>query len=137
MATLTQVQASNAQISTSFPPNLVAVFVGATSGIGEAALKEFVKDAKSPKCYLVGRSEEAANRIIDECKSLNPDASVIFKRADMSLVKEADRLCEEITSVESVVDLLFLSAGAAILDRSGRYLCFCYLRRSISMAIPR
>lgn len=71
---LAQVHASNATIS-SLPPGLVAVFVGATSGIGEAALKEFVKNAKKPKCYLVGRSGQAANRIIGECKSLNPDAN--------------------------------------------------------------
>ncbi|RJE19551.1 hypothetical protein PHISCL_08106, partial [Aspergillus sclerotialis] len=118
MATLSQVHVSNAQIPTTLPPNLVAVFVGATSGIGEAALKEFIRNARSPKCYLVGRSEQAANRIIDECNALNPDASVVFMRADMSLVKEADRLSERIISVESVVDVLFLSAGTVIFDRS-------------------
>lgn len=121
MVTLPQVHASNAQIPTSLPPNLVAVFIGATSGIGEAALKEFVRNARSPKCYLVGRCEQAANRIIDECNALNPDASVVFLRADMSLVREADRLCETIIGVERVVDVLFLSAGAAVLDRSGRF----------------
>lgn len=121
MVTLPQVHASNAQIASSLPPNLVAVFIGATSGIGEAALKEFVRNARSPKCYLVGRCEQAANRIIDECNALNPDASVVFLRADMSLVREADRLCETIIGVERVVDVLFLSAGAAVLDRSGRF----------------
>lgn len=114
---LTQVQASNATIS-SLPPGLVAVFVGATSGIGEAALKEFVKNAKKPKCYLVGRSEQAANRIIGECKSINSDAHVVFMQADVSLIREVDRLCEDIKGMEDTVNILFLSAGAPLMDRS-------------------
>lgn len=115
--TLAQVQASNATIS-SLPPGLVAVFVGATSGIGEAALKEFLKNAKKPKCYLVGRSEQAANRIIGECKTINPDAHVVFMQADVSLIRDVDRLCEEIKGMEDAVNILFLSAGAPLMDRS-------------------
>lgn len=117
---LAQVQASNATIS-SLPPGLVAVFAGATSGIGEAALKEFVKQAKKPKCYLVGRSEQAANRIIGDCQSLNPEAHVVFMQADVSLIKEVDKLCEKIKSMENAVNILFLSAGAALLGRSSMF----------------
>lgn len=85
MVTLPQVHLSNDTITASLP-NLVAVFVGATSGIGEAALKEFVRKPTQPKCYLVGRSEQFANRIIEECKSFNPDACIIFIQEDVSLV---------------------------------------------------
>lgn len=129
MVTLSQVHTSNAQISTSLPAELVAVFVGATSGIGEAALKEFVSQANKPKCYFVGRSEQDATRIIDECKSLNPDARVVFLRADTSLVKEADRLCEDIKSRENAINVLFLSAGAASLDRQSTFAIFPYISR--------
>lgn len=121
MVTLSQVQASNAEISKSLPAELVGVFVGATSGIGEAALKEFVSQVKQPRCYLIGRSEEAATRIIDECKTLNADAHVIFMRTDASLVKEVDRLCEDIKSKEDAINVLFLSAGAAVFDRQSMF----------------
>ena len=123
---LAQVQASDATIS-SLPPKLVVVFVGGTSGIGEAALKEFVKNAKKPKCYVVGRSEQAANRIIGECKTINPDAHVVFLQADVSLIRDVDRLCEEIKSLEDAVNILFLSAGAALMDRSSTSLAAFYL----------
>lgn len=121
MVTLDQVHASNAEISKSLPAEVVGVFVGATSGIGEAGLKEFVSQAKQPKCYLVGRSEQAATRIIDECKTLNPDARVIFMRADVSLVKEVDKLCENIKSKENTINVLFLSAGSVEFDRRSTF----------------
>lgn len=121
MVTLSQVQASNAEISKSLPAELVGVFVGATSGIGEAALKEFVSQVKQPRCYLIGRSEEAATRIMDECKTLNADAHVMFMRTDASLVKEVDRLCEDIKSKEDAINVLFLSAGAAVFDRQSMF----------------
>lgn len=125
MVTLSQVHASNAQITASLPVELIAVFVGATSGIGEAALKEFVSQTKRPKCYLVGRSEQAATRIIEECKTLNQDAHIVFMRADTSLVKEADRLCEDIKSREDAINILFLSAGAAVFDRQSSFAPSC------------
>lgn len=100
--------------------------VGATSGIGEAALKEFVRQATKPKCYLVGRSEQSANRIIEECNAFNSDTQIVFVRADVSLVREADRLCEEINRRESAINVLFLSAGEAVLDRSGIFLLFLF-----------
>ncbi|KGO69213.1 hypothetical protein PITC_096260 [Penicillium italicum] len=43
MVSLPDVQSSNAQIGNTLPAGLVGVFVGATNGIGEAALKEFLR----------------------------------------------------------------------------------------------
>lgn len=146
MVTLASVKESNALIS-KLPPGLVGVFTGATAGIGEAALKQFVHDAVKPRCYFVGRSEEAAQRIIEECKGLNPDAAVVFIRADLSLMKEVDRVAEKIKSQEKAINVMFLSSGAALFDRNSEfcsvlfsfYLClilmgdsfFIYARRSI------
>lgn len=56
MVSLADVLASNARISGSLPPDLVAIFAGATQGIGAATLKVFVKYAVTPRIYLMARS---------------------------------------------------------------------------------
>lgn len=58
MVSLTTVRESNARFQSE--PSKVALFVGATSGIGEATLKHFVKNAQAPTVYIVCRSKEAA-----------------------------------------------------------------------------
>ncbi|KAJ5130665.1 uncharacterized protein N7515_006704 [Penicillium bovifimosum] len=117
MISLSEVQASNAQIAKIFPPGLVAVFVGATNGIGEAALKEFALSARSPRAYFIGRSEEAAGRIKTECRQLNPEGEFIFIKADISLIRNVDLVTREIQSKEKSINLLFLSCGTL---RSGK-----------------
>ncbi|KAK0387692.1 hypothetical protein NLU13_3937 [Sarocladium strictum] len=59
MVTLKHVQASNSRVAQSLPAGLVAVFAGATSGIGELALKSFAKYTNRPKIYFIGRSQGA------------------------------------------------------------------------------
>lgn len=63
MVTLEQVRASNAEIKTRYPEGLVAVFAGATSGIGETSLREFVRHTPKPRVYIIGRSQEACDRL--------------------------------------------------------------------------
>ncbi|KAE9400606.1 hypothetical protein BT96DRAFT_1097256 [Gymnopus androsaceus JB14] len=97
MVSLTQMLASNALISTSLPPNLVAVFLGGTSGIGESTLKAFVSHTIRPKVYLVGRSRISADRIIEECRTLGPEdhigeSEIVFLQADLSLMKVVERV---------------------------------------------
>jgi short-subunit dehydrogenase len=112
MVSLPDVQSSNNEIA-KLPAGLVAVFVGATNGIGEATLKEFARSAKSPRAYFVGRSQEAGNRITAECRQLNPEGEYLFIRADLSLIRNVDEVCREIKSKEKAINLLFLSCGAA------------------------
>ncbi|KAJ3041374.1 hypothetical protein HDV00_009515 [Rhizophlyctis rosea] len=111
MVCLTQVKTSNAQIRTHLPSSLVAVFVGGTSGVGEYTLKKFVQYAVRPCVYNIGRSQEAADRIIAECKELNPEAEVVFLKADVSLIKNVDVVCEEIKKREKWINFLVLSTG--------------------------
>ena len=119
MVSLSLVQSSNTLISSTLPPNLVAVFVGATSGIGEATLKQFAKHARQPRAYFVGRSQDAGDRIFAECKALNAKGEFIFIKADVSLIRIVDKVCEEIKAKEKAINILFLSAGVAVLDRRG------------------
>lgn len=114
MVTLTDIQASNAQIATSLPPGLVAVFVGATNGIGEYTLKEFARHVRQPRVYFVGRSQEAGDRVVAECRELNSEGEFIFIKADVSLLKNVDDVCRKIASKEKCINLLFLTCGSAL-----------------------
>jgi len=93
MVALTDVISSNSRIASSLPPGLVAVFVGASSGIGEGTLKQFAKYARQPHVYFVGRSQEAGDRIAAECKALNPEGEITFIKADVSLIRVVDDVC--------------------------------------------
>lgn len=114
MVSLSDVQSSNAQIATALPQGLVAVFVGATNGIGEYSLKEFARHARKPRVYFVGRSQDAADRIAGECRELNPEGEFTFIKADVSLLKSVDDVCREIKSKENTINLLFLTCGSAL-----------------------
>ena len=120
MVSLSVVQASNSLIASSLPPGLVAVFVGATSGIGEATLKQFVKHTLKPRAYFVGRSQTAGNRIVDECKALNPVGEYTFIKADVSLIRVVDEVCENIKVKERALNVLCLSMGVTSMDRRGK-----------------
>ena len=118
MVSLATVRSSNALVSSKLPAGLVAVFVGGTSGIGEISLRTLVKYTSKPRIYIVGRSQDAADRISEESKALNPNGEFIFLKADVSLVRVVDEVCKEIKAREKFINLLFLSAGVARMDRS-------------------
>ncbi len=111
MVSLSDTQSSNSHISSSLPPGLVAVFVGGTNGIGETSLKQFAKHVHQPRVYVIGRSQEAADRIIAECKMLNPEGEYMFVKADTSLIQNVDDVCRDIKIKEKTINLLFLSTG--------------------------
>lgn len=111
MVALSDVRSSNDRIASSLPVGLVAVFVGGTSGIGETSLKQFVKHARQPRVYIVGRSEDAGKRAVAECQSLNKEGEYNFISADVSLIRTVDDVCRDIASKESVINLLFQSQG--------------------------
>ncbi|GAB7351909.1 hypothetical protein MBLNU459_g2451t1 [Dothideomycetes sp. NU459] len=111
MVSLKDVQASNSLIPSTLPAGLVAVFVGATNGIGEATLKQFALYTRQPRVYFIGRSQAAGDRIAAECKSLNADGDFIFIKADTSLLRNVDEICLDIKKKETAINLLFLSTG--------------------------
>ena len=113
MVRLHDVQASNSSLASALP-GLVAVFVGATSGIGEFTLKQFAKHARKPRVYFIGRSQEAGDRIAAECTESNSEGKFIFIKADTSLLRNVDDVCRDIISKEQSINILFLSAGTLI-----------------------
>ncbi|OOQ84809.1 hydrogenase/reductase-like protein [Penicillium brasilianum] len=111
MVSLSVVESSNASISKELPPGLVAVFVGATSGIGKATLLQLAKYVQQPRFYFVGRSQSAADEILDQLDQINPDGRYEFIKADASLLSVVDTVCETIRKKETQIDILFQSQG--------------------------
>lgn len=116
MPELSVVQESNSRIATTLPAGLVAVFVGATSGIGEYALKAFVQNTKSPKVYFIGRSQPAADRIVAELRSLNPEGTYNFIQSDVALLKNVNAASEQILAHEDKINLLFMTQGTMAVE---------------------
>ncbi|KAF7590367.1 hypothetical protein BBP40_002919 [Aspergillus hancockii] len=110
MVGLDDVLKSNSTLH-SHHPNFVAVFVGGTSGIGEATAKELAKVIKKPTIHLVGRNPAAGSKILEELKSANPEGTFHFIQSDVSLLQNVDKACSEIKQKEKSIDLLFLSTG--------------------------
>jgi NADP-dependent 3-hydroxy acid dehydrogenase YdfG len=123
MVSLADVHESNSLIPTALPAGLVAIFVGGTSGIGEISAKTLANYAVRPRIYIVGRSEDAANRILAECKTINPDGDFTFMKADVSLIRNVDEVCNKIKAKEGHLNLLFLTTGVLSLDKAGIIRC--------------
>lgn len=93
--------------------NPVGVFVGGTSGVGEYTAYKFAEYTTSPTIYIVGRNETAGETVLKKLRELNssPDANYYFVKKDITLIKECDKLCENINEKESKLNLLFLTSG--------------------------
>ncbi|KAN0103058.1 NAD(P)-binding protein [Hyaloscypha variabilis] len=91
--------------------SLVAVFVGATSGIGLGTLKQYAKYTQGSKAYIIGRSKSATQPLLDRLQESNPTGTFEFIQTEVSLIKNVDLACEEIKAKEKKVDILFLSPG--------------------------
>jgi NAD(P)-dependent dehydrogenase (short-subunit alcohol dehydrogenase family) len=110
MVAITDVRTSNSALQ-SLPANLVAVFVGGTSGIGLYTARELARNTTSPHIYLIGRNQIGAAKIIDELKAINSSSQVSFIQKDVSLLKNVDEACQEIRAKEKQVNLLFMTCG--------------------------
>lgn len=102
MVNLDLVKSTNAEL---IAQPLVAVFVGATSGIGLLTLKCLArthgKAGKGLRAYIVGRNAKAAEAIIAECQVLCPPGQFLFQQAsDLALIKEVDITCAELIKTE-------------------------------------
>lgn len=114
------IQKNKQYINLAAAQNPVAVFVGATSGLGEHTAYAFAKYTKEPTIYIIGRNAEAGSRVLAKLKELNPNplAKYHFLQHDVTLISEADKLSQTIAQNESRINLLFLSPG--FLTTAGR-----------------
>lgn len=112
MVSYQSVQQSNARIA-SLPKGLVALFIGATKGIGQSALEHFAQHAPSPHIYTVARPTAVVaheNRLASLRQS-NPSNVFDLITADISLVSEVDKIVNAIKQKETKLDILFVSPG--------------------------
>lgn len=106
MVSLTDIESSNARISTVLPPGLVAVFVGGTNGVGETTLRRFAAHARQPRAYSLGRSQEAGDRITAERKTLDPEG-VSIQRTSLNVSVDWRGLDSVIVTFKDDVDVSF------------------------------
>ncbi|KAF5869997.1 putative short-chain dehydrogenase reductase protein [Botrytis fragariae] len=134
MVPLLEIHAQTSHLLRTHPSPLIAVFVGGTSGIGThtvlALASAHAKNSTQPLLlFIVGRNKDAATRIIAECKELCPHGDFRFVQArDLSLLKDVDRVCEEIRRIlderekvkgeKAWIDLLVMTQGVLTLSRN-------------------
>jgi short-subunit dehydrogenase len=120
MVAVSTVQTSNAGVAATLSATTtttpVAVFIGATSGIGKSSLLQYAKHTatNNPRIYFVGRSQPAADEILQQLRAIKPDgkAEYVFIKADVSLLRQVDEVCKQIKEKESYINLLLLSQGS-------------------------
>ncbi|KAF2717071.1 hypothetical protein K431DRAFT_316067 [Polychaeton citri CBS 116435] len=92
-------------------PGLVALFMGATNGIGLATLHVLINSVVEPRIYVVGRSKAKFSGELERLQEQNRSAALDLIESEISLLCNVDRVCTEISQDEKRLDLLYLSPG--------------------------
>lgn len=117
--TLTQVREWNATLKTA-RPELTALFVGGTSGIGRSTAVKLAGAIAKATIYIVGRNEMAGEQVVEEMKAANNDGSYYFIPADVSDLRKVDTVCQDLKSKVVALDLLFLTSGGIAFSKQGK-----------------
>lgn len=117
--TLQQIRDWNASLKSKHL-ELVALFVGGTSGIGKHAAIKLASAIDRPTIYIVGRNEVAGSQVVNELEATNPNGTYAFKPADVSQLRNVDALCHEFECLSKKLDVLFLSSGAIAFSKQGK-----------------
>ncbi|KAF3401132.1 Oxidoreductase andH [Talaromyces pinophilus] len=108
MVKLDIIRKSDAQLGeevAKFTP--VALFVGATNGVGRDSIKHFAKS--TILVNFVGQSRERGEQLRSELTAINSDGYYVFISADVSLMTAVDDVCQVIMKKEQYLNLLFMS----------------------------
>ncbi|KAF2831568.1 hypothetical protein CC86DRAFT_140909 [Ophiobolus disseminans] len=114
MVKISLIKQSNEQVDESSAPH-VAVFVGGTAGIGKITLSKIASLGTNFKAYIIGRksSEHSFRPVIEDLHKANPNAKLIWVEGEASLLSEVKIICDHIKTLESSIDLLFMTPGYA------------------------
>ena len=119
MPSFSLIRASNAAFHSLYPP--VAVFVGGTSGIGQAMVERFARLTKgNSNIVIVGRNHTAAETIFASLPSASSPGTAArdFIQCDASLMSSVRTASQEILSRYTKINYLILSPG--VLNLKGR-----------------
>jgi NAD(P)-dependent dehydrogenase (short-subunit alcohol dehydrogenase family) len=120
MVSLSEMRASNTRITEDTVPH-IAVFTGATDGIGKAALVRLLATKLPIKVYVIGRNGDKHKAFLDQLRGSNKQANVIWLEGQLTLLADTRRLCDEIKAREKCIDALYMSAGFISSERTGTY----------------
>ncbi|KAL3475577.1 NAD(P)-binding protein [Aspergillus californicus] len=109
MVSLKTIQTSNASLRAL--PNITALFVGGTSGIGQSTLRQLARNTESPTAYIIGRNQARAKPFLSELQDSCPKGNFHFIEADVSLARNVDVACKEILAREKKLNFLFMTPG--------------------------
>jgi NAD(P)-dependent dehydrogenase (short-subunit alcohol dehydrogenase family) len=100
----------------------VALFTGATAGLGEAILKAYARNHTNSRIYFVGRNDVAAQQIKEDVRRAWKEAprhsgdkgDIIFVKADLTPLTNVRGVFQEILKREgnnARLDFLCMSQG--------------------------
>ncbi|MDN3955584.1 SDR family NAD(P)-dependent oxidoreductase [Sporolactobacillus laevolacticus] len=89
--------------------NPIVVITGATSGLGQIVAIELAK--RGFDLVLTARSKERADATKKIIEDANPSVNVAFFFGDLSLMKDAKRVGQEIAAAYPKIDVLLNNAG--------------------------
>lgn len=85
------------------------LITGGTDGMGKAIAMYFLK--KGDYVIIVGSSSHKGENFLNEARQLGASERAVFIQADLSLVKENERIVNEIREKHSSLDKLILAAA--------------------------
>lgn len=108
-----EILASNEQFARQQPSGRVAVFMGATAGIGESTLGQMVTILNDSVFYILGRNPEHISGKLDQLSATAAKRgnTIIFIKSQVSSIASIDAACDRIRAAESKVDYLCMSPG--------------------------
>ncbi|KIK00448.1 hypothetical protein K443DRAFT_7651 [Laccaria amethystina LaAM-08-1] len=111
MSPLASIRSSNAAFSPSYPP--VALFVGGTSGVGQAMAEALGRYTKGNATIIIaGRNRAAADPIIAKLpKPTTPGVSHEFVECDATLMRNVRATTKEILARHPKINFLVMSPG--------------------------
>lgn len=120
MTTLTAARAANESALSSASSNIpVALFVGGTSGIGQAVAEAFAKHTKGNAHIIIcGRNRKAAEDIIASFPSSSDKGKYEFVECDATLMKNVQNTTSSLLS--SLPKLNYIVATTGFLTLNGR-----------------